>query len=56
MTHCFLLYRSCSGEFEVNREKTQGEFVFEVSVASNLPLPLSGNHRPSECVTWTQEV
>ena len=45
-----LISSSCSGEFEVNRE----EFVFEIFGASILLLPSSGNHRPSELLTWTQ--
>ena len=47
--------RSRCGEFEVNPRE---EFVLEVFVASIFPLPSpfhpSGNHKPSERVTWTQ--
>jgi len=34
--------------------KPREEFVFEIFVASILPLLSSGNHRLSERVKWTQ--
>jgi len=34
--------------------KPREEFVFEVFVASILPLLSSGNHRPSEHMKWTR--